>query len=146
MRAYMNFYRYIMHVKFHMAIYAVLMICLKGALDYLGGLDNIDTMIVFEMILVALVIAFFEAFIFPEGKDFEKSELVKRSACWAVGINIIVIGAANLLNWFENRPTWHYIVLIVLIETVLVLMWIGIHVAERLDTKSLNEGLKNLQK
>lgn len=146
MNKFMRFYRFMLHTKSHMALYSVSIICIGGALDYFCGIYEMNTWMLFQKIIVMFVIAFAEAILFPEGKEIEKPALIKRSVLWVVLCNGILFGAAWNFDWFADRPDWYYMMLVLFLELALFLMWIGVFVAEDLDSKSLNRGLKELQK
>lgn len=83
---------------------------------------------------------------FPDGRELDRPALAKRTALWAVGINILFIGGALALGWFADVPSWGGALLVAALELGLFFIWLGVQVALKVDTLRLNQSLRSFQK
>ena len=91
-----------------------------------------------------MVIAIIESALFPD--HFDESELQRRTILWVIMCNLLFIGAAVLFRWFADVPLWGECLLIVILEGGLFAMWFGVHVAQKIETRALNQHLHDFQK
>lgn len=141
MKEFFKFYRWGIHTKSRMALYYAAIIFMKILFDYFVGITQSSNLFLLQAVLVCFLAAFLEGFLFPEEKELEKPALMKRSILWVLMMNLVLGGSSVLFQWFPDRPLWYYITLFVVLELGILAMWIGIHVAEKIDSRRLNEGL-----
>ena len=144
MKEFTHFYRWGLNMKQHMAIYTMALIFFRGVIEVLLGHDSISILMLVEMTLTSMVIAIIESALFPD--HFDESELQRRTILWVIMCNLLFIGAAVRFQWFADVPLWGECLLIVILEGGLFAMWFGVHVAQKIETRALNQHLHDFQK
>lgn len=142
MNEFFKFYRWGIYMKSHMALYTLALVFAKGVVGFFIGEYTISIWIILEMLIAGLLAAMFEVFCFPEGSDFSGRRLVKKTVAWAVFLNVCFLGGSLWGGWFEGISSGWGLVLVVVLELGIVAMWVGVHVAMKVDTKMLNRGLE----
>lgn len=145
MKEFFRFYRWGMNMKYHMALYYMALIFIRMVLDFFCGIYQTENLFLFEAFFPCVAVAVLEVFLFPDSKELEKPVLLKRTLLWFVALNVILIGSAILFRWFAGRPSWYIILLAVFLEVGILAVWIGLHIANRIDSKALNAGLDSYQ-
>lgn len=145
MREFWSFYRWGLNMKSHMAIYTVALIFFKSIVNLTQGSDAVSIWTMLQMLLISMAFATCEVYLFPEDKELSVSAVKRRTICWAVLGNVLIVGGAMIFKWFEGVPAWASGVLALLLESSLLAMWLGIHVARRKDTEHLNKNLRSYQ-
>lgn len=143
MKSFFKFYRWGIHVKSRMALYFGAILFMKIVLDYFIGITQSSNLFLLQALLVCFLVALLEGFLFPEGIELEKPALIKRSILWVLMINLALICSSVFMNWFTGRPLWYLIALFIFLEFGILAMWIGLHIAEKIDSRSLNDGLNS---
>lgn len=146
MKKFTNLYAWAMEFKLHMGIYFLALLTMKCLVELLNGSVSVNIITMFEMLIIAMIIAIIESFLLPENMEYEKSSLTTRTIIWAIEMNIGILGGSAVWGWFKDIPLWGCAVLIIFLELALFLMWYGIQIVKRADSRMLNEGLKNYQK
>ncbi|MBP3415171.1 MAG: hypothetical protein J6L81_08245, partial [Clostridia bacterium] len=108
-------------MKYHMAIYTVAAIFVKSIFNLIVGKSSVETLSMFQMLLVSLVFACSESLLFPQGKEWGVTGW--RVAVWAVLANVLYIGAAIVFRWFPGISTLYGILFVVIMECGLFAMW-----------------------
>lgn len=145
MKKFFYFFKWCMDFKLYMAIDALALIFIKGLCVLLMGGDSITIQMLLEMTLVALAASLVQMACFPSGRAFDRPALARRTALWAVGTNLLFIGGAAALGWFAGVPQWVGAALIAMLELGLFFMWLGVHIALKVDTLRLNQSLRDYQ-
>lgn len=145
MNAFIRLYGWSMTMKFHMAIYTLALIALDGVTLWLMGARTIPILTLLEMMVVSMVVAMLESWIFPREGAWEGGILVRRTALWALMCNLVFIGGALVFGWFRGVPIWAAVLLVLFLEFTVAAMWFGIHVVLKKDTEHLNQNLKDYQ-
>ncbi len=145
MEEFWSVYRWGMNMKFHMAIYTIALVCVKSVVNLLQGVDTVSIWTMLEMILLSLVLAVGEVLLFPGDRGLEGDALRGRTAAWVLLGNLLFGGGAIVFRWFDGVPAWGGVLLVLLLELGFLSMWVGLHVAQRKDTKKLNENLHSFQ-
>lgn len=133
-------------MKSHMELYTMALLFVKGVLGFFYGLTSISIFTMLEMLIAGMAVSCIECACFPQGEEFVKQELLMRTGIWAGCTNLILIGGAVLFDWFGVNSAIIAVILIVVLELGLIAMWVGFHIAEKIDTRVLNQGLGNFQK
>lgn len=141
MREFLRFYSWGMEVKLYMGIYTAAIVAFQAIAEALQGRYAVGVWVLLEMLLVSFVFAMFQYAVLPAGQWASK----KRLAVWALGANVLYIGAALVFGWFPGVPLWGDVLLIALLEFVLWGIWFGEQVACWRDTWALNENLRQFQ-
>lgn len=145
MKEFFSFYRWGMNMKFHMSIYTIALLSIKSVVNLLQGSDMVSIWTMLEMLVLSLVLAVCETFLFPEEKELTPAALRSRTVVWALLVNILFIGGSIGFRWFSSVPVWGGIALMAFLEGGAFAMWIGMHVALKKDTARLNRKLKVFQ-
>ena len=145
MKKYLRFYRWGMRVKLHMAIYTAALLMLKCVVGLIQRERSVEMLVMLEMLLVSFAVAIAERLCFPLSKDLSAGGMKARTFIWAACAHAAFIGFSVGFGWFAGLPGWVYLLLILFLEFVLIAMWVGINLAEKLDTSELNSGLKDYQ-
>jgi len=111
----------------------------------LHGERNIDILIMLEMLLVSYVIAIAQAIIFLNDSNSSKKALIVRTMVWFGFTMLLIIVSSIMFHWFANLQTWAMGVFMAYIVLLLIALWIGIHIANNIDTKNLNNMLSHYQ-
>lgn len=146
MKQSLRLYRWSMHLKYRMTFYFALLIALKAVTVYSTGGSSISIGTMLEVFFASLLISVIEHFCFPDDREFSKEQLCTRTLIWFGGLNLVLIGGCLLFGWLTGVPGWMVWVIAVAMELVLVFLWFGFHVAEKMDTKALNQGLEKFQR
>lgn len=145
MKEFFSFYRWGMNMKFHMSIYTIALLSVKSVVNLLQGSDVVSIWTMIEMVVVSMVLAICETFLFPEEKELPSAALRNRTVVWAVLLNVLFLGGSLFFHWFSGVPAWGAAALIAFLEGGAFAMWIGMHVALKKDTARLNRKLKVFQ-
>lgn len=142
MKEFLRFYHWGMRMKSHMALYTMALLFFKGITGYLMGITTISIFTALQMLIGSMLVACIEGICFPEYAELEKNKLWIRTAIWAACANVIIIGGSAIFHWFGDVPLWGNVILIAMLELGLAAMWVGFHIAERLETRVLNKRLE----
>ena len=143
MKVFNKAYLWAADMKYHMAIYTVAAIFVKSIFNLIVGKSSVETLSMFQMLLVSLVFACSESLLFPQGKEWGVTGW--RVAVWAVLANVLYIGAAIVFRWFPGISTLYGILFVVIMECGLFAMWYVLWLKNRHDDQRLNCNLKKLQ-
>lgn len=126
-----------------MGIYTVAGIFFKAIANALQGVYSVDTLTMLEMLVVCMVFASMETVIFPEGKVLGDS--LWRTVLWAVLANVMFLGSALIMDWFQGVPLWGGILLVVILEGAMAAMLYAMWLEKRWDTINLNRSLQKFK-
>lgn len=143
MKAFNKAYLWAADMKYHMAIYTVAAVFVKSIFNFFAGKSYVETLSMFQMLLVSLFFACAESVLFPHGKEWGVTGW--RVAVWAVLANVLYIGGAIVFGWFPGISTLYGILLIVIMECGLFAMWYVLWLKNKRDDQRLNCKLKKLQ-
>lgn len=143
MKTFLKYYRWGMEMKYHMGLYFSGLFFMKAISDAVAGRFAMDTLVLMEMLLVSGAFACVESWLFPTFR--EQRDLNRNTVIWAVLAHVAFVGGALGMHWFDPTPRWMAAVLVATFELSLLAMWFGFHVAMKLDTKALNDGLRQFQ-
>lgn len=142
MKRYWKFYGFVMQLKMYMALYALGLIMIGGVYNLFMGSNSIRFLHIFEMILTAFGMSIIQYFAFPAGKELTDHQLCANTVWYALGINALVIPVAWLCGWFINATPLAIILLVCGLEFILAAMWVGLHIALKMESKALNDSLE----
>ena len=144
MRAFVVLYRWGMSMKYHMGLYFSGLFFMKAISDAAAGRFQMDTLVLMEMLLVCMAFASVESWLFPHFS--RQRDLGRNTVLWVLLAHLCFVGGAVWLHWFDPTPVWMAAILVITFELSLLAMWFGLHVAMKLDSQELNEGLRRFQK
>lgn len=145
MNTFLKLYRWGIGIKLYLSIYTLGLLFFKCLYELLMGSSSVPVLAIFEMIVVAFLLSLLQWFCFPPHRDLAKRALFGRTAVWAVGSNLFIVGGTLLFGWFSEVPLWGGAVLIVILEIGLAALWLAVYLAQQMDTKHLNSRLKAYQ-
>lgn len=143
MNGFNRFYLWGLKMKYHMGIYTVAGIFCKAIANALQGVYHVDTLTMLEMLVVSMVFASMETAIFPEGKVLGDS--FWRTVLWAFLANVMYVGGALVMGWFQGIPLWGGILLVVILEVAMAAMLYAMWLKKRWDTRNLNRSLQTFK-
>ena len=142
-KKFVSVYRWGIEVKSSMGLYFSGLVFMKAISDAVAGRFIMDTLILMEMLLAAMLFAMVEACLFPRHR--EQTHLIRNTVLWVLLAQLVFVGGALLMRWFTPTPWWMALILVVTLELSLQAMWYGYHVALKQDTERLNRGLRRFQ-
>ncbi|MGE4277778.1 MAG: hypothetical protein AB7E30_11475 [Lawsonibacter sp.] len=145
MNTFIRLYGWSMNMKFHMAIYTLALAALDGVVQWLMGVRTLPILTLLEMMVVSMVVAMLESWIFPREGAWEGMAMVRRTVLWALMCNLGFVGGALVFGWFQGVPVWAAALLVLFLEFGVTAMWFGMHVVLKKDTEHLNRNLKDYQ-
>ena len=138
-------YKWELNNELYASIYFVTMLSIYSIEILLHGERSVDIFIMLEMLSVCYIIALIQRTIFSEGLKYIGKSMICRTVLW-YGISIFVIIVSSFeFNWFKYLQSWAMGVVISTMVLCFVLVWIGIHIVNKIDTKHLNDLLNNYQ-
>lgn len=146
MKQSLRLFRWSMHLKYRMTFYFTILMALKALADYTMGADSVRILTMVEFFCISLLISIIEQLCFQDDREYTREQLRNRTLIWFLGINLVLISSCLVFGWLAAVPGWLIWLIAAAMELGLVFLWIGFHVAEKIDTKALNRGLEKFQK
>lgn len=137
------YYRWGFEMKGNMGLYFSGLVFMKAISDVAAGRFAMDTLVLMEMLVIAMLFACVESWLFPRHR--EQENLSRNTVLWVLLAHAAFVGGAVLLHWFDPTPLWMGLILLVTFELSLAAMWYGFHVALKKDSAKLNEKLHQYQ-
>jgi len=82
---------------------------------------------------------------FSNDNNASRKILIVKTIIWFVSSLLLIIVSSIIFQWFVDLQTWAMGVFIVYMVLFLFAIWIGIHIANKIDTKNLNDMLSHYQ-
>ena len=146
MKKLLKLYKWELNNELYASIYFAAMLSIYGLEVLLHGERSVDIFIMLEMLIVCYTIALIQKIIFTDHSNYTGKSLIVRTSVWLVISVILVLVASLLFDWFSNLQSWSRGVFVATMTLCFVMIWVGIHIANKIDTKHLNNMLSNYQK
>jgi len=139
------YYKWELNNELFACFYFTAILCMYSIEVLMQGERSIDIFIMLEMLLVSYAIAIVQTSIFSDDSNYSKKALIVRTIIWFFVAMILVFITSIIFQWFANLQTWAMGVFMVYMVLLLIALWIGIHIANKFDTKVLNNMLSHYQ-
>lgn len=119
------FYLWGINVKSYWGLYFLAITFFLGVVAFFTGTMTLPLMQVFQSALITFIMAFSQAFIIPDGKEYETSTWVKRVIAWTLLTMVVSVIIALVGKWFTHLPSFILILfcLYMVIACVCVAIW-----------------------
>ncbi|MEF9939723.1 MAG: hypothetical protein RR768_06360 [Clostridium sp.] len=145
MNGFKKFYVWGMNAKLYMGIYFAATVFLMGVVLAVAGCNSIGLWTLVQVLLVDMVIAFFQVWILNEQTDYSRSIFFGRSILWLAISVVLIIGASISLGWFDGLPMLCNLLLGVFMLFGLSATLFGLKFEQEQDTIKLNQNLQSYQ-
>jgi hypothetical protein len=132
-------------VEFFSCAHAISMVFLYGFFLWLFGIPQVPFVAIFEMFLLAYVMAWFQKLLFLKDRVYSVREHRIRGTFWSIGPVAMMIPLQFLFQWFERLPlysAWLYDATMLL---YFVMIWIVIQRFYEDDSDQLNKMLSQFK-
>lgn len=146
MKRFLKLYKWELNNELYASIYFAAMLSIYSLEVLLHGERSVDIIIMLEMIIVCYTIALIQKIMFTDHSNYVGKSLIVRTVVWLAISVILVIVPGVLLDWFSDLQAWAMGVFVATMTLCFAMIWIGIHIANKIDTKNLNNMLSNYQK
>lgn len=140
-----EFFKFGSDIKSKGGLYCLVILFVVCAFRFILGERTVSILFVLQSMVVGIVIALFEYFLFQHYEELSKEQKNKRTVVWYFAINGIVLLSAYYFGWTQGFPNWLIIVLIAMLEIALVFFRYNIYIKNYYDTKQLNDKLQKFQ-
>ncbi len=140
-----DFFKFGSDVKSKAGLYCLGLLFVLSAFRFLLGERTLPILFLFESMVVCVIIALIEYFLFQQYDELTNRQKNQRTFVWYFLINTIVLVSAYCFNWVQDFPSWLVIMLVAMLQIALVFFRYNIYIINTYDTKQLNEKLQKLQ-
>lgn len=145
MKKFARLYKWELNNELYASIYFAAMLSIYSIEVLLHGERSVDIFIMLQMIIVCYIITLFQRKVFSDDSRYSGKSLVIRTLLWyGFSISMVVV-SCFVFNWFEHLQSWAMGVFIAVMLLCFILVWIGLHFLNKIDTKHLNELLSHYQ-
>ena len=145
MKVFLKYYKWELHNELYASIYFAAMLFMYSILVFVQGERSVDIFVMLEMLLVCYVMAIMQKVILSEDTSYSKNTLIARTSIWFVFSLVFVITMSLVFQWFADMGTWALGAFIAYMVIGFIAIWIGIFIANKVDTKNLNNMLNQYQ-
>ena len=145
MSEFRRFYLWGLHAKYNMGLYFAALVFFVGGLSFLFGGESLRLMPLLQMLILAMVLGFFQAAILPMGNSLSTASLWLRS-------NLVILLAFGLTlwlaiwgKWFLGLPVWCAPLVAVLMGFGVFFTLLGQRWEQEMDTRHLQASLRTYQ-
>ncbi len=108
-------------LAFLVSVFSKILTCVALATAFFATLwnssDTIDAMVLWQMPLVSFLCSV-TVFIYPWDKNMTKAEIVGRTIIHYLLINVIVLGAGYLFDWYDVKSIWNVLAMMLAIALI----------------------------
>ena len=145
MKGFLRFYKWELNNEMFCSFYFVAMLSMYSIEMLLHGGNNINIFIMLEMLLLSYAMSLVQKFTFSNDNNANRKVLIVKTIIWFVSSMLLIIVSSIMFQWFVDLQTWAMGVFIVYMVLFLIAIWVGIHIANKIDTKNLNDMLSHYQ-
>lgn len=139
---FLNYYKWELNTDFWAGGYFATMLSIYCIEIFINNERSVDIFIMLEMFIVCYVIAIVQRFLFTEDGIYSEKSLIIRTILWFAFPILLVTISSIEFKWFISMQPWCMPTFILFMVTCFLAVWIGIHIANKVDTKNLNIMLK----
>jgi hypothetical protein len=145
MKGFLRYYKWELNNELFASIYFTGLISMYCIEVLLKGERNVDILIMFEMLILCYIISLFQTVIFTGKYSNSSKSLIIRSILWFTITMLLVVVTSISFKWFVHLQSWAMLAFYIYMILFLITIWIGIHMANKIDTKNLNSMLSHYQ-
>lgn len=146
MREFWKWYRWGLNTKLYMGIYFAAYLFWLCLIQAFFGVWSVPTVTLLEMLLTAFAVAVIQRLAFPREEGGAPGSLALRTGIWLSLSLGLVVGVAAWRGWFAAPlPGWAIWTFAAAMLAGYGAMWVGLHIAARIETTALNDGLDRLR-
>ena len=138
-------YKWELNNELYGSMYFAAMLSIYSIEVLLQGQRSVDIFIMLELMSVCYIIALVQRKIFSEALSYNGKSMLIRTLLWYGSSIFIMVGSCFIFNWFQHMQSWAMGVFVATMILCFVLIWIGIRIMNKMDTKHLNNLLSNYQ-
>lgn len=128
-----------MDVEFFSCVNAMSMVFLYGFILWANGIKEVPFAVIFEMMILSYVMAWFQKVLFLKEKVYKKFEYQIRVVLWSIGPIAMMIGVQVLFHWFAQVTLTMEILFVLIMLGYWVMLWIFLQRFYQDDTSELNQ-------
>lgn len=140
-----KFIRREIDVEFFSCAHAISLVFLYGFFLWIWGIPQVPFLVIFEMFLLAYVMAWFQKILFLKERVYSSKENRIRGIFWSVGPVIFIIPLQFLFRWFEQLPAYSAWLYDGVMLSYFVSIWIVIQRFYQDDSDHLNKMLSQFK-
>lgn len=138
-------YTWELNNELYASIYFSTMLGIYSIEVLLHGEKSVEILIMLEMMIVCYIIALLQRKVFSDGSSYSgKSQIIRTLLWYGFSISLVIV-SCFVFNWFEHLQSWAMGVFIANMVLCFILLWIGINIVNKIDTKHLNDLLSRYQ-
>lgn len=122
-------------------VHGMSMIFLYGFELYLYGIKNISFAIIFQMLVIAYLIAWTQKLLFLKDRIYKKIEYKVRVVLWNVLPVLWTFLFGNILGWYRGYPIAAETIFLMVMLCYYIIWWILLQIVYKEDTNELNNKL-----
>lgn len=145
MKGFLRFYKWELNNEMFCSFYFVAMLSMYSIEMLLHGVKNINIFIMLEMLFLGYALSLVQKITFSNDSNANRKVLLVKTIIWFVSSLLLIIVSSIMFQWFVNLQTWAMGVFIGYMVLFLIAIWVGIHIANKIDTKNLNDMLSHYQ-
>ena len=146
MKTFKRFYVWGMCTKRNMGVYFAALVFFCGIIALCCGQGYLSLISLLEMLLVSFAVAALQSFMLPDGTDYSGGVFFARAMLWAA-LSSAGILAVSLWGGWLALPGWLPCLLLgALMFAGLLMMLLGEHFKQELETQQLNEALRRTRR
>ena len=145
MKGFLRFYKWELNNEMFCSFYFVAMLCMYSIEMLLHGKININIFIMLEMLLLSYALSLVQKIIFSNDSNANRKDLIIKTIIWFVSSLFLIIVASTIFQWFVDLQAWAMGLFIGYMVLFFFAIWVGIHIANKIDTKNLNDMLSHYQ-
>ena len=145
MKGIFKLYKWELNNELYTGLYFASMLSMYSIEVLLHGERSVDILIMLEMLCVCYIVSIVQKIIFTDDSNFKGKSLIIRTIVWFVFSILLITTASFLFHWFVNLQLWALGAFIACMVICFIIIWTGMHIANRIDTKNLNHMLSNYQ-
>lgn len=145
MKGFLRYYKWELNNELFASIYFVALLSMYSIVILLDGKRSIDIFIMLEMLIVCYAISILQQIVFSDNHNYSTKSLIIRTVIWFLFSMFLVLISSILFHWFRELQTWALGAFMAFMAIFLIALWVGIHIANKIDTNKLNNMLINYQ-
>lgn len=140
-----KFIRREIDVEFFCCVHAISLVFLYGFFLWLWGIPQVPFVVIFEMFLLAYVMAWLQKILFLKERVYSNREHRIRGIIWSIGPVVLMIPLQFLFQWFERLPLYSAWLYDAIMLSYFIMIWIVIQKFYQDDSDQLNKMLSQFK-
>lgn len=133
-------------VEFFACVHGASMTFMYGFLQWIGGVDDVPFVIIFQQLLLGYIIAWVQKGLFLKEKAYTKREYLLREVLWCMIPVLLIILTGSVFHWFSEVSIEIAVAFYVCMICFFVMVWLFLKYFYQEDTREMNHLLKQWKK